>query len=74
MQESGLEILDRLSMRICGPAVGTVAHFRDKLAAFLAFVYPDLNDVVILVYSREFEFRLLFFGFFQKNRLILIFD
>jgi hypothetical protein len=59
-------------MRVCCPAIGTVAHFRDKLAAFLAFVYPDLSDVVIPVYSSEFEFRLLFFGFFQKNRLILI--
>ncbi len=69
VQESGLEILDGLCMRICCSAIGAVAYFRDKLAAFLAFVYPDLYDVVIPVYSREFEFRLLFFGFFQKDRL-----
>ncbi len=58
-------------MRVCGTAIGAVAHFRNKLAAFLAFVYPDLNDVVIPVYSREFEFCLLFFGLFQKNHLLL---
>jgi hypothetical protein len=74
VKESGLEILDSLCMRVCCTAIGAVTHFRDKFAAFLAFVYPDLYDVIIPVYSRELEFRLLFFGFFQKNRLILIFD